>query len=360
MEPPERETNNDEGAAEPENGRPSKRMKRGKYVLRACMHCQRRKIKCEGGTPCSQCIARKRDCISGVRAPAPVRRGRPLAPGESIASILSRDLEKDISPAELLHRLINVEQRISAVMDEHHAEAYEDSEHASDTGNSESQSPGPASPTDHRQVYFGEGCIDEAMEHASAELAGSRRSSNRDGHHNGGSLTPKPQRGLNASNERRSKSWLRTLLFSYGINPREDQWREYLQTYFDEVHILYPLLHPQTIWRSFDWMWSRQLLLSADELASAQESKVSLAIVFLCLATGRCTVSPRTDDIEGRHSAGWSLYSVATYLLRDLLDLARFGHTTNLVEIQALAQLVGDPTTRVSCHLTFVAGYLSL
>ncbi|CAK7200178.1 hypothetical protein SEUCBS139899_002869 [Sporothrix eucalyptigena] len=49
---------------------PAKRMKRGKYISRACTSCQRRKIKCEGGDPCAQCVARRRPCVSVPRSSA--------------------------------------------------------------------------------------------------------------------------------------------------------------------------------------------------------------------------------------------------------------------------------------------------
>ncbi|ORY76978.1 fungal-specific transcription factor domain-domain-containing protein [Protomyces lactucae-debilis] len=37
--------------------------KRSKYSKRACQHCQRRKIKCDGKDPCEHCVAVKEDCV---------------------------------------------------------------------------------------------------------------------------------------------------------------------------------------------------------------------------------------------------------------------------------------------------------
>ncbi|KPM37966.1 hypothetical protein AK830_g8612 [Neonectria ditissima] len=64
-------------AAKDAPGRPVKRARRGRYISRACTSCQQRKIKCEGGDPCAQCVAKKRVCVPTWRGGRPEPRQNP-------------------------------------------------------------------------------------------------------------------------------------------------------------------------------------------------------------------------------------------------------------------------------------------
>ncbi|KAF4471028.1 hypothetical protein FALBO_2062 [Fusarium albosuccineum] len=119
------------------------------------------------------------------------------------------------------------------------------------------------------------------------------------------------------------RSWLRMIIRSHGIVPDKRQWDVFSRVYLDEIHGIYPLLHPPTVRQTYDYLWDRSFSVSPTEMEKDGESKISIAIVFLCVALGRCLVSSRTTNADAAHSAGWSLYSVAMHLLRDFLDITQ-------------------------------------
>ncbi|KAH7152561.1 hypothetical protein EDB81DRAFT_757624 [Dactylonectria macrodidyma] len=59
-----------------------------------------------------------------------------------------------------------------------------------------------------------------------------------------------------------------------------------------------------------------------------------MAIVFLCLALGRCLVSGKTLIADAAQSAGWSFYAVAMHLLHNFLDMKQ-DHPMTLNGLQA-------------------------
>jgi hypothetical protein len=351
------QSQNDE-SADPNGCRTSaepapKRVKRGKYVGRACAQCQRRKIRCEGGSPCAQCAARNIDCATGSRATASTTTkgsGRAeLAATANSKSASSVAIDTDA----LLNRLISVERQLSAVLSNKEPSSnavYVTPEQSAENAASDRGSPEPPHlASEERQVFVGEPSMLHALRNTEARLEDPDGESEiRSEVPNRSPLTPKPFSTLNASAEKSSRSWLRTMLLSYGIVPVKQQWMKFLEIFFLEVHVLYPFLHPPTVRETHEQLWDSSLFLSYDDLSHpGDENKVSTALLFLCLATGRCTVSSRVDDVEGRHSAGWSLYSVAMYLLRDVLDLTQ-DHKSTLQSTQALTLMVRSHSYIVS------------
>lgn len=120
-----------------------------------------------------------------------------------------------------------------------------------------------------------------------------------------------------------------------------------LDTCFDEVHVLYPFLHPPSVRQTHECLWKDSLSSATGELEENQELRFSAAIVFICLALGRCTASSRIDKEDGAHSAGWSLYSVALDLARPLLDIAS-GPAIALTSLQVLTWMVSSRGADVS------------
>lgn len=160
---------------------------------------------------------------------------------------------------------------------------------------------------------------------------------------NGRPLTPKPRnagrRGSHDHMQRRSKSWLREILLFYGVSPDEAECAKLLRIYSDEVYVLYPYLHPPRIWRTHEYLWKQSLLVSPDDLGRNGEAKLSVALVFVCYALGRCTGSSRMDNADGAQSAGWSLYSVAMDIVRSSLDISS-SSAVSLDGLQLLATMV--------------------
>ena len=138
-------------------------------------------------------------------------------------------------------------------------------------------------------------------------------------------LTPKAGgpdgRYAHANAAKRSKSWLRELLFSYAIVPEQLDFKRLLHIFLEEVHILYPFLHPPSVRQTLEFLEEQSFLVSLTELEEKGESKMSVALVFVCLALGRCTASCRTDNVDGANSAGWSLCSVAMDLVGPLFHV---------------------------------------
>lgn len=54
---------------------------------------------------------------------------------------------------------------------------------------------------------------------------------------------------------RKVRGWLENILERYGVVADEDEWRRYMELFFDEIHVLYPVLHPPIVWETFNGLW---------------------------------------------------------------------------------------------------------
>lgn len=135
--------------------------------------------------------------------------------------------------------------------------------------------------------------------------------------------------------KRKVRGWFESLLEEHGVVADEAEWRRYMHLFFDEIHILYPILHPPTVWEIFEQLWEYSALWSMTDLAERERKRRSTALVCFCLALGRCCVSTRMTDSTGVHSSGWSLYSVGIGLMD---DPSKSGSTaaTSLLSLQLL------------------------
>ncbi|OJI80327.1 hypothetical protein ASPTUDRAFT_936956 [Aspergillus tubingensis CBS 134.48] len=112
----------------------------------------------------------------------------------------------------------------------------------------------------------------------------------------------------------------RNIFLTYGIQPKRPQWDKSLDIFCTEIHILYPFLHLPTLRNNHNVMWNSLALSSEPDIHKSKISEIALAQLLVCIAIGLCTESPRLENREGRHSAGWSLYGAAYGLIGDLLD----------------------------------------
>lgn len=264
------------------------------------------------------------------------------APSQTVANASST------STSELLNRIVSLEQRLASSAPPNslgnplNDETDRTPAHSIETATADRESPGPSpfAENSDRQTFVGEASM-HALRDTDLQLEDASDSCPDSPISNGRPLTPKLHGTLVAAAEKKSRSWLRAILLSYGITPERSLYDGLMRTFFDEIHILYPFIHPPTVWQSYEYLWQRSLLISSDDLEDGEESKASVAIVFICLALGRCTDSTRAERVDGSHSAGWSLYSVATDLLYPILDL-RFHSTPSLHSLQALALMVGQ------------------
>ncbi|KAJ3538712.1 hypothetical protein NM208_g5794 [Fusarium decemcellulare] len=134
---------------------------------------------------------------------------------------------------------------------------------------------------------------------------------------------------------RKARGWFESVLIQHGVKTDEQQSRYYLQVYMDEIHAMYPFIHPPTVWETFNEMWQYPSLWSTTDSTEREQVRVSVALVCFCLALGRCSISSRITDPSGVHSSGWSLYNVGMSLLHDLLETSNTA-TKSLLMLQVL------------------------
>lgn len=118
----------------------------------------------------------------------------------------------------------------------------------------------------------------------------------------------------------RKRGWFERLLARHGVVTDQQQCKYHLQVYMDEVHPMYPVVHPPAIWDIFNEMWEHPGSSSSAQSGQSEQLRVSVALVCFCLALGRCSMSARMSDPSGVESSGWSLYNVGMSLLGDLLE----------------------------------------
>ncbi|KAF3356373.1 hypothetical protein VdG1_03884 [Verticillium dahliae VDG1] len=140
-----------------------------------------------------------------------------------------------------------------------------------------------------------------------------------------GMMAEYPSRSPNPagdSSPRKIRAWLEAILDQHGVVADEEAWRRYLHVFLEEIHILYPILHAPTLWETFNEMWEYSALWPLTSSAEREQKRMAVALVCFCLALGRCSVSSRVTDANGVQSAGWTLYSVGMSLLQDSTEMS--------------------------------------
>jgi hypothetical protein len=148
-------------------------------------------------------------------------------------------------------------------------------------------------------------------------------------------VSPLQRQNASGDKPRKVRAWFETVLGQYGVVADEAEWRRYMQIFLDEIHVLYPMLHPPTIWEIFNEIWEYSALWSLNSAAEREHKRMSVALVCFCLALGRCSVSARMTDANGVHSAGWTLYSVGISLMQDTVEMSNTA-SKSLLTLQIL------------------------
>ena len=320
-------------------------------------------VQCEGGFPCAQCTARGQHCVADGPSQGKNRRDQgngtanagssPPGTGPQIRSAGSVRARTGtgrgrVTTNELLDRLASMERQMNVMMkgepsstdDNQQPQAHAQSEDSLVTKSPES---GLHAEDEDRQTFLGEISVRGLMQStAQADDIGVQQS-DKSPTSNCRPLTPKAGgrnvRYTHANSGKRSKSWLRETLFAYSVVPEQLDLERLLHIFLEEVHILYPFLHPPSVRQTLDILDTLSFLISLTELEEKGESKMSVALLFACLALGRCTASCRTDNVDGANSAGWSLCSVAMDLVGPLLDVTS-GSAISLLALQVLTIMV--------------------
>ncbi len=268
------------------------------------------------------------------------------------ASSSTLAVKSRVSTSELLNRVIDVERQMRAVMSggtRISLEADEPDTPAQSAGSAISHHGSPESSRNRgdsdRQTFVGEvsmhelGQEKEQLDDLPAQYSETSPLSN------GAPFSPKGRafRGHipDPDAQKRSRSWLREILLSHGVVPEQLECKTFLEVFFDEVHVLYPFLHPPSVWRTFEYLWKQSLLVSSEDMEKTGESRLSVALLFICLALGRCTASSRIDNADGAHSAGWTLYNVAMDIVPSFFDVAS-DSAISLHGLQVLASMASS------------------
>ncbi|OJK03456.1 hypothetical protein ASPACDRAFT_111253 [Aspergillus aculeatus ATCC 16872] len=340
----------------------SRRQKRGKYVSQACDQCQQRKIKCDGLPLCTPCAVYGRTCgkrstdmrrrsarnqTQGIQDRGSTRRRDSLETTETVRSHSTMPLnnspknhghEGSLTTHELAARLEHLEQLVHhklGTLASHssvsvHGERDPDAVTATHPGlRSEGTRPDTTprqkqSTQVQRLSFSGETSIQYTLKQVEGHLV------NLD-HRFETTIAVSPDRmstpaltpPSSPSGEATSRvaSDLHRLLDRHGIAADKAQWDRILHTFCNEIHIMYPLLHLPTLWHRYTEMWTTWSLADMEPcMLISRHKQFAMAQILICLATGRCTASPRIAGAEARHSAGWSLYRAAAELVGDILD----------------------------------------
>ncbi|KAI8406507.1 hypothetical protein FOFC_13977 [Fusarium oxysporum] len=99
--------------------------------------------------------------------------------------------------------------------------------------------------------------------------------------------------------------WFESILARHGVATDEQQCRYHLQVYMDEVHPMYPIVHPPAVW--IFSMKCGSILLSAPRPTQPKENNREFRW-------------PWVNGPSGVDFSGWSLHNVGMSLLGDLLE----------------------------------------
>lgn len=146
---------------------------------------------------------------------------------------------------------------------------------------------------------------------------------------------PRDRHSGNNKSSRKVRGWLENILERYGVVADEHKWRRYMELFFEEIHVLYPVLHLPSVWDTFNGLWEYGALWSMADSTEREEKRLSVALVCFCLALGRCCVSTRMADATGVHSSGWSICSVGMELI-EASERSSKTSATSLLGLQIL------------------------
>jgi hypothetical protein len=243
-----------------------------------------------------------------------------------------------VNTAELVARLMDVERRLSMIS-KPEGSLYKPRAHFPQAHPMPVEEQQPVPKTDLQavmesdgQTFAGEISMSPGLEDGDEKLDG--RSARRPNEYS--SRSPLHNTDPSGDRSRRKiRAWLEPLLEQHGVVADETEWRRYMHIFFDEIHVLYPFLHPPSAWETFNELWEFSALWPMTSPAEREHKRMSVALVCFALALGRCTVSSRVTDANGVHSSGWTLYSVGMSLLQDAEEMSNTA-AKSLLALQTL------------------------
>ncbi|KAL3451703.1 hypothetical protein BJX65DRAFT_304291 [Aspergillus insuetus] len=342
---------------------PTAGQKRAKYTSKACEYCHRRKIKCDGESPCAACRSKDRECVKDY---APTQRSllhkkRKRAQQAELSNtedeyeatcttnLNNNQLLERISGIERqLHQLVSSLQRPSEpVMRVDHVESLRHGDEAADDETIDQHTSGAGTddpdfePVDEPS-YVGETSISHTLQQVEKSLHGlglpSKEVNTPIVVSPSSALLNEAATGSSSS----SRKEVLQILARHQLPPNKAEWDILLDLYCEDVHPLYPFLHLPSLRRSY------AQLMGEDDLGAV--GKDSFAQVILCLALGRCTTSVRAETSEGTQSSGWEFYTAALECVGEVNNPLR-ETSMGLPRLQVLTLMVLSLTIVQAQHL---------
>ncbi|KAL4869905.1 fungal-specific transcription factor domain-containing protein [Aspergillus spectabilis] len=299
--------------------------KRAKYTSKACEYCHRRKIKCDGESPCAACRSKDRECVKDY---APTHRSllhkkrkrtqqAELSTTEDEFEATSttnlnniRLLERISGIERQLHHLVSSLQRPSEpriladrVESLRHGDEAADDDQTTDPHTSGAGASGPDFEPVDEPSYVGETSISHTLQQVENSLHGlglpTKEVNTPVVVSPSSALLNEAATGSSSS----SRKEVLQILARHQLPPNKAEWDILLDLYCEDVHPLYPFLHLPSLRRSYAQLMGEDVLDTV--------GKDSFAQVILCLALGRCTTSVRAETSEGTQSSGWAFYTAA-------------------------------------------------
>ncbi|KAM0278439.1 hypothetical protein ACHAO9_012167 [Fusarium lateritium] len=78
----------------------------------------------------------------------------------------------------------------------------------------------------------------------------------------------------------RRGAWFERILARHGVVTDQQQCSYHLQVYMDEVHPMYPVVHPPAVWDTFNEMWQYPASGSSAESVPREQMRVSVALIM--------------------------------------------------------------------------------
>ncbi|KAH7245678.1 fungal-specific transcription factor domain-containing protein [Fusarium tricinctum] len=78
----------------------------------------------------------------------------------------------------------------------------------------------------------------------------------------------------------RKRGWFERILARHGVVTDQQQCKYHLQVYMDEVHPMYPVVHPPAVWDIFDEIWQHLGSSSSTESGQSEQFRVSVALIM--------------------------------------------------------------------------------
>lgn len=152
------------------------------------------------------------------------------------------------------------------------------------------------------------------------------------------SATSEPQ-GNDMVVTKTSRGWLPSIMDMYEVVPDRRNFDISLDLFFELAYSFYPLVHRPWVRQAHEEMWQESCYSANKTLAKDASKRLSVGMVFLCLAVGACQEPSRMDPKAHCQAAGYSLYRVAMALLQPFLDLTQEQPVT-MQSVQALGLAV--------------------